>query len=101
VNRHVRDNASQIYVLRLYVTGATPASARAIANLREICERRLHGRYELQVIDVFQQPGLAAREQILAAPTLLKQLPPPLRRFVGDLSGLEEKLFGVKVESLG
>lgn len=85
----------QAYVLRLYVTGATPASRRAIANLQELCERRLKGRYQLQVIDIFQRPALASGEQILAAPTLVKQLPPPLRKYIGDLSDLEGKLLGI------
>ena len=83
------------FVLRLYVTGATPASTRAIANLKAVCEERLQGRYHLEVIDIFQRPKLAAGEQVIAAPTLVKLLPPPLRRFIGDLSELENKLFGL------
>jgi circadian clock protein KaiB len=85
------------YVLRLYVSGATPASTRAIANLRDICERRLKGSYQLEVIDIFQQPKLAEGEQIVAAPTLVKLLPPPIRRFIGDLSRLESKLLGLDI----
>ena len=85
----------QVYLLRLYVTGATPASTRAIANLKAVCESRLKGRFELEVIDIFQRPKLAEGEQIIAAPTLVKELPPPLRKFVGDLSDLEGKLFGL------
>jgi circadian clock protein KaiB len=87
--------------LRLYVTGATPASARAIVNLKALCEGRLKGRFQLEVIDIFQKPALAAREQIVAAPTLVKVLPPPLRRFIGDLSDLEGKLFGFDVRPSG
>ena len=80
------------YVLRLYVTGQTPKSVRAIANIKAICEEHLKGRYDLQVIDIYQRPGLAQDEQILAAPTLIKKLPLPLRRLVGDLSKTERVL---------
>jgi circadian clock protein KaiB len=83
----------QVYVLRLYVTGATAASARAIATLKALCERRLKGRYQLEVIDIFQKPALAEGEHIVAAPTLVRVLPAPLRRFIGDLSDLDGKLF--------
>jgi circadian clock protein KaiB len=85
----------QVYVLRLYVTGATAASARAIANLKALCEQRLQGRFQLEVIDILQKPGLAAEEHIIAAPTLVRVLPAPLRRFIGDLSDLDGKLFGL------
>jgi len=77
------------YVFRLYVTGKTPNSLRAIANLKEVCEEHLPGRYDLQVIDIYQQPELAERDQIVAVPTLIKQLPAPLRRMIGDLSDRE------------
>src|SRR5512140_3507563 len=73
-----------VYVLRLYVTGMTPKSARTIAEVKKICEEYLAGRYELQVIDIYQQPNLAKGEQIIAAPTLIKKLPLPLRRVIGD-----------------
>lgn len=81
--------------LRLYVAGMTPRSARAVVNIKEICEAHLKGRYVLEVIDVYQQPVLAAGDQIVAVPTLLKQLPPPLRRLVGDLSDRERVLVGL------
>ncbi|MDD5266053.1 MAG: circadian clock KaiB family protein [Methylococcales bacterium] len=84
--------APEHFVLRLYVSGATPRSAAAIANLREICETHLMGRFDLQVIDIYQQPELARDQQIIAAPTLIKQLPLPLRRLVGDLSKEERVL---------
>ena len=74
------------YVLRLYVTGATDRSLRAIANLREFCERYLKGRYDLRVVDIYQQPSLAHAQQILAAPTLVKREPLPPKRMVGDFS---------------
>jgi circadian clock protein KaiB len=80
------------YVLRLYVAGLNRISLRAIENLKKICEENLQGRYELEVIDIFQQPVLAQGEQIIAAPTLIKKLPLPLRRFIGDMSQTEKIL---------
>jgi circadian clock protein KaiB len=88
------------YVLRLYVTGVTPRSVLAIANIRKICEEHLHGRYELEVIDIYQKPVLARDEQIIAAPTLIKQLPAPLRRLVGDLSNRERVLLGLDLRPI-
>lgn len=85
----------ETYVLRLYVTGFTPASARAIANLKTLCEERLQGRFELEVIDILQRPALAKGEQIIATPTLVKLLPVPMQRFIGDLSGVGGKLLGL------
>jgi circadian clock protein KaiB len=86
------------YVLRLYVTGTTPRSARSIFNLRNLCEDRLEGRYDLEVVDIYQQPELARAEQIIAAPTLIKTLPLPLRRLVGDLSDRERVLVGLDLQ---
>jgi circadian clock protein KaiB len=83
------------YILRLYVAGVTPASTAAILNIKKICEENLEGRYELAVIDVYQQPVLARDEQILAAPTLIKKLPVPIRRFIGDMSNKERILLGL------
>ena len=83
------------FVLRLYVTGATPRSVRAIGNIKQICEEHLEGRYVLEVIDLYQQPQLARGEQIIAAPTLIKELPLPLRRIIGDLSSTERVLVGL------
>ena len=83
------------FKLRLYVTGKTPKSERAIANLKEICERELEGLYDLQVIDVLESPQLAEDEKILATPTLIKDLPPPLKRIIGDLSNSEKVLLGL------
>lgn len=74
------------YILRLYVTGLTPRSSRAITNLKAICDEYLDGRYDLDVVDIYQQPDLAQRNQIIAAPTLIKQLPLPMRRIIGDMS---------------
>lgn len=95
----IRDLDHRHFVLRLYVVGATPASQRAISNLREICETKLAGRYELEVIDVYQEPTLSAGEQIVAAPTLIKQLPPPVRRLVGDMSDRDRVLLGLDIQT--
>lgn len=83
------------YRLSLYVTGVTPKSTRAIANIKAICEEYLQGQYELEIIDIYQQPELAQRESIIAAPTLIKMLPPPLRKLVGDMSNEESVLAGL------
>jgi circadian clock protein KaiB len=87
------------YVLCLYVSGSTPRSARSIYNLRRICEERLSGRYRLEVIDIYQQPELARQEQIIAAPTLVKKLPLPLRKLVGELSDQERVLVGLDLKA--
>ena len=83
------------YVLRLYVAGTTPHSTRAIVNIRKICEEYLHGRYVLEVVDFSQHPALAEGEQIIATPTLIKKLPLPLRRFIGDMSQTERIIVGL------
>jgi len=83
------------YVLRLYVAGINAASTKAIKNITKICEEHLHGRYDLQVIDIYQQPTLAKGEQIVAAPTLIKKLPVPLRKFIGDLADKDRILVGL------
>ncbi len=88
-------SASARYVLRLYVTGTTPHSTRAIVNIRKICEQHLEGRYDLKIVDIARHPTLAEGEQIIAAPTLIKKLPLPLRRFIGDLSQTERILLGL------
>ena len=85
-------------MLRLYVTGMTPKSTRAISNLKKICDEHLGGCYDLQVIDIYQQPSLARGEQIVAAPTLIKKLPLPLRRFIGDMSNTEKMLLGLDLK---
>jgi circadian clock protein KaiB len=86
------------YILRLYVAGATLQSSRAIASIKQICEEHLQDRYDLEVIDLYQQPALAAGEQIIAAPTLIKKLPLPLRRLIGDLSNTERVLVGLDLQ---
>ncbi|HKO47241.1 MAG TPA: circadian clock KaiB family protein [Polyangiaceae bacterium] len=87
------------YELRLYIAGTTKASSKSVENLRAICEEHLKGRYELMVIDVFQQPVLAKDEQIIAVPTLIKKLPAPIRRIVGDLSNEHRVLVGLDLKS--
>jgi len=86
--------------LRLYISGKTPKSDRAIANLRNICNTELRGLYELQIIDILEHPQLAEDEKILATPTLVKDLPPPLRRIIGDLSNSDKVLLGLDLSPL-
>jgi circadian clock protein KaiB len=83
------------YVLRLFVTGMTTRSSRAVNNLRTICDEYLEGRYELEVIDIYQQPALTKGEQIVAAPTLIKKFPLPMRRIIGDMSNRDGVLLGL------
>jgi circadian clock protein KaiB len=83
------------YVLRLFVTGMTTRSSRAVNNLRIICDEYLEGRYELEVIDIYQQPALTKGEQIVAAPTLIKKFPLPMRRIIGDMSNRDGVLLGL------
>ncbi len=86
------------YVLRLYITGATPQSVKAITNLKKICEEHLKNRYELEIIDIYQQPKLAEGDQIIAAPTLIKKLPFPLKKLIGDMSNTERVLIGLDLK---
>jgi circadian clock protein KaiB len=86
------------FILKLYVTGATPRAETAIANLRRICEQELGGQYQLEIIDVLEHPQLAEDDKILATPTLIKQLPPPLRKVIGDLSDKEKVLLGLELK---
>ena len=91
----IDDDDGGFYELRLYVAGRTDRSTRAIANLRRICETHLEGRYTIEVIDLMKAPQLAAGEQILALPTLVRRLPEPVKRIVGDLSNEEHVLVGL------
>ncbi|MBF0608671.1 MAG: circadian clock protein KaiB [Candidatus Magnetobacterium sp. LHC-1] len=86
------------FVLKLYVTGKTPRSERAIANLRDICEEELQDQYDMLIIDVLERPQLAEDEKILATPTLIKELPMPIRRIIGDLSDTEKVLLGLDLQ---
>jgi circadian clock protein KaiB len=99
--RGLEANKASKYVLRLYVAGTTSRSAVALRNIKQLCEERLMGRYDLQVIDVYQHPTLAVGEQIIAAPTLVKKLPLPLRRLIGDLSDQEQVILGLDLRSDG
>ena len=91
------DGATERVVLRLYISGPTPRSAQAIVNVRQLCEANLPGRYELTVVDLSQSPALAARHQIIAAPTLVRELPLPERKFIGDMSNSARILRGLDV----
>lgn len=83
------------YLLKLYVIGKTPRAEQAITNLRRICEEDLCGRYEVLIVDVREHPDLAEKDKIFATPTLIKELPPPIRRIIGDLSDTEKVLAGL------
>jgi circadian clock protein KaiB len=97
--RSVRNGAPvEVFVLRLYVAGTSERSARAIRNAKQICEEHLPGRYELEVIDIFQQTERAKDDQIVAVPTLIKKLPVPLKRFIGDLSNRDVVLVGLDMK---
>jgi circadian clock protein KaiB len=87
------------YVLKLYVAGRSPKSVNAIANIKKLCESNLQGRYVLDVIDLYQQPQLAQGEQIIAVPTLIRKLPSPMRRIIGDMSNTERVLVGLDIRS--
>ena len=86
------------YNLRLYVAGQTPKSITAIANLKKLCEKHLMGRYTIEVIDLMKDPALAQRDQIIAIPTLIRHLPEPLKRIIGDLSNAEKVLVGLDIQ---
>jgi circadian clock protein KaiB len=90
----------ETYVLRLYVAGQTPKSMTALANLKKICEEYLEGRYQIQVVDLLKNPQLASGDQILAVPTLVRRLPEPIRKIIGDLSNTERVLIGLDLVPL-
>ena len=87
------------YILKLYISGGSPRAQAAIANLERICREDLAGRYSLEIVDVLENPDAAERDKILATPTLVKQLPPPLRRVIGDLSDKDKVLLGLEVRA--
>lgn len=95
VRRSARTKSSDFYELRLYVAGQTSRSLAALANLKRICEEHLQGRYRIEVIDLLKHPQLAKGDQILALPTLVRRLPEPIRKLVGDLSDTERALVGL------
>jgi len=94
----IKKREGKRYVLKLYVAGITSRSNQAITNVKQICEDHLKGRYQLEVIDIYQQPTLAKGEQIIAVPTLIKKLPLPLRRFIGSMADTERILFGLDLK---
>ena len=93
----IRHEETETWELRLYIAGQTPKSVTAFTNLKRLCEEHLPGRYQIEVIDLMQQPQLAAGDQIVAIPTLIRRLPEPLRRIVGDLSNTERTLVGLQL----
>ncbi len=97
----VADHPQERFVLKLYVSGMTARSRQAIENLKKLCDEHLGGRFELEIIDIYQQPGLAKGEQIIAAPTLVKRLPLPLRRVIGDMSNAGRILVVLGMVPLG
>ena len=91
----LRKDSPQKYILKLYVAGVSQKSAEAIRMITEVCEKYLKGRYELAIVDIYQQPSLARGEQIIAVPTLIKMLPLPLRRLIGSMANLNKVLVGL------
>ena len=98
LERAEAERAAQQYVLRLYVAGITPRSEQAIRNVKALCEKHLAGRYDLEVVDIYQRPQLAKGEQIIAAPTLIKKPPLPLRKLTGSMNEEEKVLVGLDIK---
>ena len=96
--RSVPSQVEETYLLRLYVAGQTPKSILAFRNLKQICEEHLHGRYEIEVIDLIENPQLAQGDQILAVPTLVRRLPEPIKKIIGDLSNTDRVLVGLDLQ---
>lgn len=97
-DQDLAEAAGETWQLRLYVAGQSPKSLRAFANLKEMCEEHLAGRYEIEVIDLIEHPELARNDDILAIPTLVRHLPAPLRKIIGDLSDTERVLVGLRLQ---
>jgi circadian clock protein KaiB len=95
------DKSSEKWILYLYIAGKTPAAERALSNIKEICEKHLQGKYSLEVVDLLEQPALAEDHQIFAVPTLVRQLPPPLRKIIGDLADSEKVVVGLDMRIAG
>ena len=93
----MKNGARRTWRLRLYVAGQTPKSITALANLKRLCETHLAGQYHIEVVDLMRQPQLARRDDIVVVPTLVRQLPPPIRKIIGDLSNVERVLVGLDV----
>jgi circadian clock protein KaiB len=92
------EHGGEVYVLRLYLAGMTPRSTEAFANIKRICEKYLAGRYNLEVIDIYQNPAVAKADEIIASPTLVKRMPAPLRRLIGDLAREDRILVGLDLK---
>ena len=88
-----------VYTLRLFITGASPNSVRAVTNTKKLCEKYLPGRYELEIIDIYQQPAIAEQEQLIAIPMLIRKFPLPERRLIGDMSDPKKVLTGLEVKN--
>lgn len=93
-------NYQEVWLLRLYIAGQTPKSVAALANLRRLCEEHLCGRYEIEIVDLIKSPEKAKGDQIVAIPTLVRQLPPPMKKIIGDLSNTEKVLVGLEVRPI-
>ena len=93
----IKKGARRSWRLRLYVAGQTPKSITALANLKRMCDSHLAGRYSIEVVDLLEKPHLARRDDIVVIPTLVRQLPPPIRKIIGDLSNVERVLVGLDV----
>lgn len=93
----LNESPNEHYVLSLYVAGQTPRSIQAIMNIKQICEKELQGRYDLEIVDIYQEPDKAKDEQLFALPTLIKKLPAPLRRVIGDLSNTQKVIVGLNI----
>jgi circadian clock protein KaiB len=98
--RGVRRSEGEVYELRLYIAGQTRKSVAALANLRRLCEEHLAGQYRIEIIDLMEHPDQAQRDQILAIPTLIRRLPEPIKRIIGDLSNTERVLVGLEVHTM-
>ena len=96
--RPAKTNRGDFYILRLYIAGQTPNSIAAIANLKKICEDKLHGKYRIEVIDLLVKPQLAKGDQIIAIPTLVRRLPPPVKKIIGNLSKTESVIVGLDLQ---
>ena len=96
--RSAKTSRSDFYILRLYIAGQTPNSVTAIANLRKICEDKLKGKYRIEVIDLLEKPQLAKGDQIIAIPTLVRRLPPPVKKIIGNLSKTESVIVGLDLK---
>jgi circadian clock protein KaiB len=96
--RTAREPATKRWTLRLYVAGQTPRSLTAFSNLKRLCEEHIAGRYQIEVVDLMKDPELAQRDQIMAIPTLVRKLPAPIKRVIGDLSNIERVMIGIDLE---